>query len=103
MGASSRNTTICAMSYEQEEEDHYVPGYEVGSYTKDYSDGPYDGENDLTINANPEGKPRILLMGLRRSGKSSIQISGLKFLSIKLMDCQMITRLKLKETFTSGQ
>nr|SVE85507.1 EOG090X06NC [Daphnia pulicaria] len=61
------------MSYEQEEEDHYGPGYEVGSYTKDYNDGPYDGENDLNLNSNPEGKPRILLMGLRRSGKSSIQ------------------------------
>nr|CAH0101110.1 unnamed protein product [Daphnia galeata] len=60
-------------SYEQEEEDHYGPGYEVGSYTKDYNDGPYDGENDLNLNSNPEGKPRILLMGLRRSGKSSIQ------------------------------
>nr|SVE89275.1 EOG090X06NC [Daphnia sinensis] len=61
------------MSYEQEEEDHYGPGYEVGSYTKDYNDGPYDGESDLNVNSNPEGKPRILLMGLRRSGKSSIQ------------------------------
>nr|SVE84331.1 EOG090X08AZ [Daphnia pulex] len=61
------------MSYEQEEEDHYGPGYEVGSYTKDYNDGPYEGENDLNLNSNPEGKPRILLMGLRRSGKSSIQ------------------------------
>nr|SVE86764.1 EOG090X06NC [Daphnia similis] len=60
-------------SYEQEEEDHYGPGYEVGSYTKDYNDGPYDGESDLNVNSNPEGKPRILLMGLRRSGKSSIQ------------------------------
>ena len=27
----------------------------------------------MPINSNPEGKPRILLMGLRRSGKSSIQ------------------------------
>lgn len=61
------------MSYEREEEDQYGPGYEVGSYTKDYSDGPYDGEIDTTINPNPEGKPRIMLMGLRRSGKSSIQ------------------------------
>lgn len=62
-----------SQSYEQEEEDHYGPGYEVGSYTKDYNDGPYDGDNDLNTNSNPEGKPRILLMGLRRSGKSSIQ------------------------------
>lgn len=64
---------LTLQSYEQEEEDHYGPGYEVGSYTKDYNDGPYDGEGDLNTNSNPEGKPRILLMGLRRSGKSSIQ------------------------------
>lgn len=59
-------------SYGQEEEDQYGPEDYVG-YSKDYNDGPYDGENDLTISNYSEGKPRILLMGLRRSGKSSIQ------------------------------
>jgi len=62
------------MSYEQDEDDQYNAGYDVGSFPKDFGYGPFDQDGD-----GPPGplvseqKPRILLMGLRRSGKSSIQ------------------------------
>lgn len=42
------------------------------SFPRDFNYGPEDGEGDSAV-AVPEHKPRILLMGLRRSGKSSIQ------------------------------
>jgi Ras-related GTP-binding protein C/D len=42
----------------------------VGSFPKDFGYGGFEHENE---NTNSEEKPRILLMGLRRSGKSSIQ------------------------------
>ncbi|XP_045181556.1 ras-related GTP-binding protein C-like isoform X2 [Mercenaria mercenaria] len=42
------------------------------SFPRDFNYGPEDGEGD-SAGAVPEHKPRILLMGLRRSGKSSIQ------------------------------
>nr|CAG4651933.1 EOG090X08AZ [Triops cancriformis] len=58
------------MSYEQEDDDQYGGQYDVGSYPKDYAYGPYDQDGD---GATIDQKPRILLMGLRRSGKSSIQ------------------------------
>lgn len=46
----------------------------VGSFPKDYSYSTYD--DDIVCPESPlidDEKPRILLMGLRRSGKSSIQ------------------------------
>ena len=45
-------------------------GY-VGSFPKDFGYGAFDHETENTNSS--EVKPRILLMGLRRSGKSSIQ------------------------------
>jgi len=44
----------------------------VGSFPKDFGYGPDEYDNDAGSQAS-EIKPRILLMGLRRSGKSSIQ------------------------------
>jgi len=54
-------------SYEQDEDDQYNAGYDVGSFPKDFGYGPFDQDGD-----GPPGplvseqKPRILLMGLRR-------------------------------------
>ncbi|KAK3925618.1 Ras-related GTP-binding protein C [Frankliniella fusca] len=60
------------MSYEQDEEDQYAQY--VGSFPKEFGYGAFDGEGEgLTGPLTGEQKPRILLMGLRRSGKSSIQ------------------------------
>jgi len=56
------------MSYDDED----YPGINVGSFPKDYGYGPDDDYPD-TPGGSYENKPRILLMGLRRSGKSSIQ------------------------------
>jgi hypothetical protein len=64
-------------SYGGDEEDEGAYGTSfVGSYTKTgFGYGPeVDGENDAGgDDAACDQKPRILLMGLRRSGKSSIQ------------------------------
>lgn len=63
------NLTISQQSYEDED-------YHVDSFPKDFGYGAFDQDGlDLEPNAssNSETKPRILLMGLRRSGKSSIQ------------------------------
>ncbi|XP_077989975.1 ras-related GTP-binding protein C-like isoform X2 [Glandiceps talaboti] len=58
------------MSYDEED---FGGGYSVvGSFPKDFGYGPDDSEAD-NATASPDSKPRILLMGLRRSGKSSIQ------------------------------
>ena len=60
----------CLQSYEQDEDDQYNAGYDVGSFPKDFGYGPFDQDGD-----GPPGplvseqKPRILLMGLRRSVK----------------------------------
>ncbi|XP_028513487.1 ras-related GTP-binding protein C [Exaiptasia diaphana] len=52
------------------EEDENFGSYSVvGSFPKDFGYGPDETEETNTT----ENKPRILLMGLRRSGKSSIQ------------------------------
>lgn len=45
----------------------------VGSFPKDFGYGADDYENEAEGGSQTEPKPRILLMGLRRSGKSSIQ------------------------------
>uniref|UniRef100_A0A2A4K859 Ras-related GTP-binding protein C n=1 Tax=Heliothis virescens TaxID=7102 RepID=A0A2A4K859_HELVI len=56
------------MSYQDD------PSCYVGSFPKDFSYGPFEqnGDGDNT-SLQEDHKPRILLMGLRRSGKSSIQ------------------------------
>lgn len=56
------------MSYQDEEEQI---GYHVDSFPKDFGYGAFEPDNDNQ--SVSESKPRILLMGLRRSGKSSIQ------------------------------
>uniref|UniRef100_A0A0K8TPU2 Putative small gtpase involved in nuclear protein import n=1 Tax=Tabanus bromius TaxID=304241 RepID=A0A0K8TPU2_TABBR len=56
------------MSYQDEEEQM---GYHVDSFPKDFGYGAFEHESDSQTSS--ETKPRILLMGLRRSGKSSIQ------------------------------
>ncbi|KAF4523693.1 hypothetical protein B566_EDAN006064 [Ephemera danica] len=61
------------MSYEQDEDDQYASGYDVGSFPKDFGYGPYEDGEGPGGALTGDQKPRILLMGLRRSGKSSIQ------------------------------
>ena len=57
-----------------DDDDQYQAGYDVGSFPKDFGYAPFDGETEGSIDPlSGEQKPRILLMGLRRSGKSSIQ------------------------------
>lgn len=47
---------------------------DVGSFPKDFGYNiPFDGNECNPASASDEQKPRILLMGLRRSGRSSIQ------------------------------
>jgi hypothetical protein len=54
-------------SYEQDEDDQYNAGYDVGSFPKDFGYGPFDQDGDgLPGPLVGEQKPRILLMGLRR-------------------------------------
>ncbi|XP_001628704.3 ras-related GTP-binding protein C isoform X2 [Nematostella vectensis] len=63
---TSKNTDMT--SYE--DDDNFGGSYSiVGSFPKDFDYGP-DETDDISTTEN---KPRILLMGLRRSGKSSIQ------------------------------
>nr|ALE20576.1 Rag-c [Leptinotarsa decemlineata] len=59
------------MSYQDEEEGATFDGT-AGSFPKDFGYGLFDGESEGTSSSSDQ-KPRILLMGLRRSGKSSIQ------------------------------
>ncbi|XP_056632460.1 ras-related GTP-binding protein C [Diorhabda sublineata] len=59
------------MSYQDDEEGVPFDGT-TGSFPKDFGYGLFDGEHDM-ISSSGDQKPRILLMGLRRSGKSSIQ------------------------------
>ncbi|XP_066950887.1 ras-related GTP-binding protein D [Macrobrachium rosenbergii] len=63
-------------SYSQEDEEHYRGEFGasfVGSFPKDYVYGPEDPDQDISNIFSSDQKPKILLMGLRRSGKSSIQ------------------------------
>jgi Ras-related GTP-binding protein C/D len=60
------------MSYQDEEEGGAFDGH-ASSFPKDFGYGAFDGEHDVNLSSSGEQKPRILLMGLRRSGKSSIQ------------------------------
>lgn len=59
---------VLFQSYEQEDNNHFV-----GSFPKDFGYGPFDQEEEQPGHIPGEQKLRILLMGLRRSGKSSIQ------------------------------
>lgn len=57
-----------------DDDDQYQAGYDVGSFPQDFGYTPFDGAGDGSTGILAgEQKPRILLMGLRRSGKSSIQ------------------------------
>ncbi|KAF5300992.1 hypothetical protein FQR65_LT19287 [Abscondita terminalis] len=59
-------------SYQDDEEVVAFDGH-AGSFPKDFGYGAFDGDNEVTLSTSNDQKPRILLMGLRRSGKSSIQ------------------------------
>ncbi|XP_076335453.1 ras-related GTP binding C/D [Tachypleus tridentatus] len=54
------------------EEGYTQTGYVVGSFPKEFGYGPDEHDAEVQADAATQ-KPRILLMGLRRSGKSSIQ------------------------------
>lgn len=56
--------------YQDDEENGQFDGH---PFPKDFGYGGFDGEQDVNLSPTGEQKPRILLMGLRRSGKSSIQ------------------------------
>lgn len=58
--------------YYSYDDEGYSTSYVVGSLPKDFGYGPEEGDGD-TQGSMSDQKPRILLMGLRRSGKSSIQ------------------------------
>ncbi|EEB14778.1 conserved hypothetical protein [Pediculus humanus corporis] len=60
--------TLNLFSFEQEDNNQFVE-----SFPKDFGYSPFDQEEDQNELIPGEQKPRILLMGLRRSGKSSIQ------------------------------
>lgn len=45
----------------------------VESFPREFGYIPFDGSECNPTSSSDEQKPRILLMGLRRSGKSSIQ------------------------------
>nr|CAD7598526.1 unnamed protein product [Timema genevievae] len=63
------------MSYEADEDEHFDVG--VGSFPKDFGYGPFDQEGDgPPVSIGGEQKPRILLMGLRRSAFDSDMIFG---------------------------
>ena len=54
-----------------EDEDGYTdgpPGINVGSFPKDFGYGEHEYDHEAAGGPSPENKPRILLMGLRRSG-----------------------------------
>lgn len=60
-------------SYQDSGEEQTGYSHDVGSFPKDFGYIPFDDNECATTSSNDEQKPRILLMGLRRSGKSSIQ------------------------------
>ncbi|OCT94370.1 hypothetical protein XELAEV_18012041mg [Xenopus laevis] len=61
------------MSIQYSGEEQLASSYGVAdSFPKDFGYGADEPEMDET-SASPDSKPRILLMGMRRSGKSSIQ------------------------------
>lgn len=60
------------MSYQDDDDGGPFDG-QPSSFPKEFGYGPFDGDADAPLTPTGEQKPRILLMGLRRSGKSSIQ------------------------------
>lgn len=60
-------------SYQDSSEEQGVYSNDVGSFPKDFGYNPFETADCAPTTSNDEQKPRILLMGLRRSGKSSIQ------------------------------
>ncbi|KAH7947191.1 hypothetical protein HPB52_008199 [Rhipicephalus sanguineus] len=56
-----------------EDEDGYSSNYHVGSLPRDYAYGPDDVEGDPTHATQCARKRKILLMGSKGSGKSSIE------------------------------
>lgn len=57
------------------------------SFPKDFDYGEEEADMEGSSPAPSDSKPRILLMGLRRSGKSSIQKVGDVSLRDKLPSC----------------
>lgn len=67
---------LCKQSSYQDSGEEQGAYNDVGSFPKDFGYIPFDGNEcaeAATTSHSDEQKPRILLMGLRRSGKSSIQ------------------------------
>lgn len=60
-------------SYQDSGEEQGAYSNDVASFPKDFGYVAFDGNECATSSSSDEEKPRILLMGLRRSGKSSIQ------------------------------
>lgn len=60
-------------SYQDSGEEQVAYSNEVGSFPKDFGYVPFDMNECTAASESEDQKPRILLMGLRRSGKSSIQ------------------------------
>lgn len=60
-------------SYQDSGEEQGAYSHDVGSFPKDFGYAAFDDTDCAASSSNDEAKPRILLMGLRRSGKSSIQ------------------------------
>ncbi|XP_076055013.1 ras-related GTP binding C/D isoform X2 [Oratosquilla oratoria] len=63
-------------SYSQEDDEQFRNEFStsyVDAFPKDFVYGPDDPEGELGSHYPSDQKPKILLMGLRRSGKSSIQ------------------------------
>lgn len=60
------------MSFD-EDNSAYNSNYVVGSFNKDFEYGSDEPDAEFHAPDSEDQKPRILLMGLRRSGKSSIQ------------------------------
>lgn len=60
-------------SYQDSGEEQTTYSHDVGSFPTDFGYVPFDDNECAASTSSDEQKPRILLMGLRRSGKSSIQ------------------------------
>lgn len=65
------NINYVLQSSYQDGEEQMMSYHDVGSFPKDFGYGNFEHDNENQ--SNGDQKPRILLMGLRRSGKSSIQ------------------------------
>uniref|UniRef100_A0A4W4H920 Ras-related GTP-binding protein n=1 Tax=Electrophorus electricus TaxID=8005 RepID=A0A4W4H920_ELEEL len=54
-------------------EEQLAGSFGVDTFSKDFDYGVEEPDTEETLSSSTDSKPRILLMGLRRSGKSSIQ------------------------------